>query len=268
MAAHCHPGDFVIVMLGTILAIAMFSYRRNHRDALALSDDVLQELQHRIATEVKGYLAPATDMARLAAGILRSQTFGSDSPALTEVLAMHVLDRYPQLAMAYVADPQGNFLMTERMPDGSIHTKHIERTDTAVRVTWHRRNPQGEVVSVEDVEDDGYDARLRPWYRAAVSSGKLYWSDIYIFFTTQQPGVTVSLPIIADTGEFRGVLGLDIDLEQLSAFLASLQIGRSGQAMIIARLGAWWRLQTWRACSKRWGTTCNPPGWTNSAMWC
>ena len=69
------------------------------------------------------------------------------------------------------------------------------------------------------------------------AAGSSYWSDIYIFFTDQKPGVTASLPIIADDGEFRGVLGLDIDLEQLSAFLASLQIGRSGRAMIIDEAG-------------------------------
>jgi class 3 adenylate cyclase len=224
-------------MLGTILAIAMLSYHHNRRDALALSDDLLRELQQRIAIEVKGYLTPAADMARLAAGVLRSQMFGGDFPALTEVLAMHVLDNCPQLVMAYVADPNGNFLMTRRMPDGSIHTKRIERTDTATRVTWHRRTPQGELTAVEHVEDDGYDPRLRPWYGGAVSSGKLYWSDIYIFFTDQKPGVTVSLPIIADNGELRGVLGLDIDLERLSTFLASLQIGRSGRAMIIDEAG-------------------------------
>jgi class 3 adenylate cyclase len=231
------PVTCVVVMLGAILAIATFSYQRNRRDALALSDDLLRELQHRIASEVRGYLTPAADMARLAAGMLQSQTFGSDFPALTEVLTIHVLAHYPQLVMAYVADPQGNFLMTRRMPDGSTHTKRIERRDTTARVTWHRRNPQGEVIAVEDVEDDGYDPRLRPWYGGAVSTGRQYWSDVYIFFTDQKPGVTVSQPIITDNGELRGVLGLDIDLEQLSAFLAGLRIGRSGRAMIIDEAG-------------------------------
>jgi class 3 adenylate cyclase len=231
------PVACVIMMLGAILAIATFSYQQNRRDALALSDDLLRELQRRIATEVKGYLAPAADMARLAAGVLRSQAFGTDFPALTEVLAMHVLENYPQLVTVDIADTKGNFLMPKRMPDGSIHTKRIEHTDAATRVTWRRRNLQGEVIAVEHAEDDDYDPRGRPWYRGAVSDRKLYWSDIYIFFTDQKPGVTASLPIIADDGEIRGVLGLDIDLERLSTFLASLQIGRSGRAMIIDETG-------------------------------
>src|SRR5262245_1214341 len=162
------------MMLGAILAIATLSDQQNRRDALALSDDLLRELQRRIATEVKGYLAPAADLARLAAGVLQSQAFGADFPALTEVLAMHVLENYPQLVTVDIADTKGNFLMPKRMPDGSIHIKRIERTDAATRVTWHRRNLQGEVMAVEHADDDDYDPRVRPWYRGAVSGRKLY----------------------------------------------------------------------------------------------
>ena len=205
---------------------------------------------------------------RGASGNRRPYRDGSDFPALTEVLAMHVLETYPQLATVNIADTTGNFLMPKRMSDGSVHTKRIERTDGATRVTWSRRNPQGEVIAVEHVEDDDYDPRVRPWYRGAVSGGKLYWSDIYIFFTDQKPGVTASLPIIADDGELRGVLGLDIDLEQLSAFLASLQIGRSGRAMIIDEAGRWWRIQTWHACSNGLEKNCNPSRWTTSVIRC
>jgi hypothetical protein len=154
--------------------IATFSYQQNRRDALMLSDDLLRELQRRIATEVQGYLAPAADMARLAAGVLRSQAFGADFPSLTEVLAMHVLENYPQLVTVNIADTKGNFLMPKRMSDGSIHTKRIERTDAATRVTWRRRNLQGEVMAVEHDENDDYDPRGRPWYRGAVSGWKLY----------------------------------------------------------------------------------------------
>ena len=232
------PVACVIVMLGAILAIAMFNNHRNRRDALALSDDLLRLLHHRIATEVKDYLAPAADIARLAAGVLQNQAFGTAFPPLTAALSMQILKNYPQLAMVYVADTKGNFLMQKKMPDASIHTKRIEHTAAATpQVTWIRRNPRGEVVAVEDVTDDTYDPRVQPWYRGAITDRDLHWSDVYIFFTDQKPGVTASLPVITDDGEIRGVLGLDIELEQMSAFLASLRIGRSGRAMIIDEAG-------------------------------
>jgi adenylate cyclase len=169
------PVACVIVILGAILAIATLSYHRNRRDALALSDDLLRLLHHRIATEVKDFLTPAADMARLVAGVLQNQAFVSAFPPFTAALSMQVLKNYPQLAMVYVADTKGNFLMQKKMPDASIHTKHIEYTIAATpRVTWIRRDPRGEVVAVEDVTDDTYDPRVRPWYRGAITDRDLH----------------------------------------------------------------------------------------------
>ncbi len=231
------PVACVIIMLGAILTIATLSYHNNRRDALALSDDLLRSLNHRVETEVKGYLAPAPKLAKIAAGLLRDQAFGADLPGLIEPLALRVLDTHPQLAMFYVANPQGHFIMGKRMPDGSIHTKRIKRSDTGIEASWLRRNPQGEVTEVEEISDETYDPRVRPWYRGAVETRSLYWSDIYIFFTNQKPGITVSIPISKGDHDILGVLGLDITLEQMSAFLASLKIGQNGQAMIIDERG-------------------------------
>ena len=42
--------------------------------------------------------------------------------------------------------------------------------------------------------------------------------------------MTASLPVFGKTGQLRGVLGLDIELENLSRFLGSLSVGQSGRA--------------------------------------
>ena len=227
------PVACVIVMLGAILTIAALSYHHNRRDALALSDDLLSALNRRIEIQVQGYLAPASKLASIAAGLLRDQDFGTGLPALIEPLALSILETYPQLAMFYGADPQGNFVMGKRMPDGSLHTKIIKRSDSDVEATWLRRNPQGEITEIEVVSDETYDPRVRPWYRGAVRERSLYWSDIYIFFADQKPGMTVSFPVSKDGGDILGVVGLDITLEQMSTFLASLKIGQHGRAMIV-----------------------------------
>jgi class 3 adenylate cyclase len=231
------PVACVIVMLGAILIIAALSYHHNRRDALALSDDLLALLKQRVEMQVKDYLVPASKLPHIAAGLLRDQDFGGGLPALIEPLALHILETYPQLAMFYVANPQGHFTMGKRMPDGSIHTKMIVRSDAGVETTWRRRNSQGEITGVETVSDETYDPRVRPWYRGAVEKQSLYWSDIYIFFTDQKPGMTISLPIRRGDGDLLGVVGLDIALEHLSAFLASLKIGQHGRAMIVDEHG-------------------------------
>ena len=84
-----------------------------------------------------------------------------------------------------------------------------------------------------------YDARVRPWYRAAKETGKPTWSEIYQFSSREviRLGTTAVQPVYDDTGAFLGVLGTDIVLSQLSDFLSSLEIGQSGQTFIMERGG-------------------------------
>jgi adenylate cyclase len=100
-------------------------------------------------------------------------------------------------------------------------------------VTWIRRDLDGNVVDEETSFDESYDPRNRPWYKGAVDSKEPYWSHLYIFFTSQTHGITVSLPIVEKGDERLGVFGLDIEIKEISEFLKTLKIGRNGEAIII-----------------------------------
>jgi hypothetical protein len=190
------PIGFVVVMLAALLAITAYSYYSNRRDALALSNDLLGVIERRIAGELQAFFVPIEDTVQLTTEVLRNAPFDIRDRALIEPFAFRLLANLPQVSNFIVADLKGNFLMVQKMADGAFHTKIIERTAGASRVTWIRRDTAGNVIDEETSADDSYDPRNRPWYKGAVNSRKLYWSDFYIFFTSQTHGITVSLPII------------------------------------------------------------------------
>ena len=66
---------------------------------------------------------------------------------------------------------------------------------------------------------------------------KPFWTDTYLFFTLQKPGITFSIPHFDADGKLQSVLGVDIELATLCAFLKQLGIGVSGKALIIDRTG-------------------------------
>ena len=80
-----------------------------------------------------------------------------------------------------------------------------------------------------------FDPRVRPWFRGAVETGDLHWTDVYIFASTQKPGITVSVPIYDDEQLLQGVCGIDIDLSAFSRFLAGIEIGKEGFAYIFEK---------------------------------
>ena len=227
------PISFVIVILAALLSITAYSYYSNRRDTLALSNDLLGAIERRIAKELESFVTPIENTVQLTADVLENTAFDINNRTLLEALAFRVLANISQISMFNVADTRGNFLMVKKMPDGSNHTKIVDRSQKATQVTWIRRDPSGNEIDVEKTIDDSYDPRTRPWYVGALEKRQVYWSDFYIFFTDQKYGITVSRPIIGPGDQTLGVLGLDIELEKISAFLETLKIGENGQAIII-----------------------------------
>ena len=227
------PLAAVLLIVAAILALTLYSYRTNRNDALELSENLIAVLDQQVQTEVESYLDPAARAVRTLAGMLPDQGLSPATRPGIEELAMQLLRDRAQLAAVYVGDPQGDFLMVQRSPGGALDTKIIAHDGGQRRVTWHRRDPTGEAVAVEEDPADTFDPRTRPWYAGAASTEGLFWTDVYVFFTTRQPGVTVATAVHGPDGELRAVTGGDVTLAALSDFLSSLEIGATGRAMIV-----------------------------------
>lgn len=77
-----------------------------------------------------------------------------------------------------------------------------------------------------------FDPRVRPWYRGAINTKDVHWTDVYLFASTQKPGMTVSVPIYDISGAIKAVCGIDIDISAFSRFLRGIKIGKQGFAYI------------------------------------
>ncbi len=77
-----------------------------------------------------------------------------------------------------------------------------------------------------------FDPRVRPWYRGAIKKKDVFWTDVYLFASTQKPGMAVSVPIYDTNGDIQSVCGIDIDISSISKFLRGIKIGKHGFAYI------------------------------------
>ena len=229
------PVGGVALMIATILLIAFYSYRANRDGALALSNDLLATLEQRIGIEISGYLAPPARAVRILRDTLHGREFG-DRLALVETVGGSLLRAIPQITNLYAADENGNFMLVRRGEAGGDDVKLIENQPGSRRVTWIHRNAAGEEIGREDDPADTYDPRTRPWYNGARGTDELFWTGVYIFTTERTPGITVSARHRDAHGRLY-LFGVDITLDALSHFLASLKIGRSGRAVIIDDTG-------------------------------
>lgn len=119
--------------------------------------------------------------------------------------------------------------------DGSLY---ITSTPGFRAGTFEKRaaSPDGAagalLLSVPD-----FDARTRPWYKAAAASDTGAWSEVYILFTGHDMAITPSRAVRAPDGALIGVVGGDLFLSGISNFLARLHEDRVGLTFVMDRQG-------------------------------
>ena len=224
-----------IVVASAMLGISLYSYDANRAGVLNISDDVLTELQGRISLQVASYLDPAVRATQLVREIGSSGVF-EGSREVTEQVAAHALARLPQVDAFDFADPAGNFMMVRHGEAGGIDTKLIRNSPGPRLVVWIRRDEAGREIARETDPSDAYDPRARPWYAGALESDGMFWTRPYIFYTARTPGITASVRYRDPRGN-QIVFGVDISLQAISDFLASLKIGRTGRVAIMDQSG-------------------------------
>lgn len=82
---------------------------------------------------------------------------------------------------------------------------------------------------------DGYDPRVRGWYKSAEAAGKLIFTAPYVDAFTGKLVISPAVPVYnkADNNAFVGVLGADVLLDTVVQAVAKTQIGKTGYVTII-----------------------------------
>jgi adenylate cyclase len=222
----------VALMIAVIIVIALQANRANRRGALALSDDVLTSLDARIAQQVTTYFGIPVRALAIGETLAGREPAGEPRRTLVEKFSRGTLRQVPQIADFIFADLDGNFMMVRRNANGGLDTKLIRNMPGPRQVFWIRRDSDGAEVGHEEDPTDTFDPRTRPWYSGALATDGVFWTDVYVFFTGNEPGITASMRYQTVEGR-TFVIGVDITLASLSKFLADLKIGKTGRAMII-----------------------------------
>jgi methyl-accepting chemotaxis protein len=87
-------------------------------------------------------------------------------------------------------------------------------------------------------EDSNWKCTERSWYKAAIEAkGKQVYTDVYIDTDTKKPVVTLSQSIKNSDGSEIAVVGLDIQLSELSTLFSEEKIGESGYPFLLNKDG-------------------------------
>jgi len=87
-------------------------------------------------------------------------------------------------------------------------------------------------------DDSSWKCTERSWYKAAIEAkGKQVYTDVYIDIDSKKPVVTLSQLIKKSDGSVEAVVGLDIQLSELSTLFSEEKIGENGYPFLLNKDG-------------------------------
>jgi len=224
------------LQLFAVATILLSSYLTSQRVLLGHARELMMDVGQQTIEHSLNFLAPAEQAADLTQRLAQQKVVNSENPSDLEKYFFEQLRSVPQFAGIYYGNGSGAFVYVKRDSgrDGAgFRTKVISTGSQARSVDLIWRDQDFRAVAREPDPDDSYDPRARPWYARAVERGGVAWTDPYIFFTSQNPGITVAAPVLAGDGVIQGVVGVDIEIGEISDFIGKLEIGKSGGAFLL-----------------------------------
>ncbi|WP_282096792.1 ATP-binding protein [Epibacterium ulvae] len=187
----------------------------------------------------KRFLEPAREVVDQASRVLNSGLVGTTDRDTMERYFFELLQTESSIAGINYGDEKGNFVYVMKSDGpGPYRTKFITIEEGVRKTDFIWRTEDYEIVARDNDPLDPYDARTRPWYIKASALDTRIWTNPYIFFTSQQPGVTVAAPVVFEQEGLQGVVGVDIEISDISNFLSELQVSKSGAAVILHQDGS------------------------------
>jgi adenylate cyclase len=219
----------------TGLTVMFFSFTATKSSIHSVADNLLSEISKSVLTKTQTYLLPAERAARSVSWLQWHHRF--DTAMGLETLLdyyQELLQHNAEFKAVYSGDTAGNLVMARRMPDGSLSRRYVRRQADGVYITWKHGNIAYYSEFSDTVEplDTAYDPRQRLWYKDAVEKKGPVWSEVYIFASDRQPGITCTIPHYDNQGVLLGVTAVDISVLDLSYYLGAMQVTEHSRLFI------------------------------------
>ena len=219
-----------VIMIGGWFAIAS-GLQRSEPEAEAIVD-IVDAISAESIAVTNSYFGGPEALAEVIASALERDL---DQAAHVDLLRDLTISQ-ANLDGSFIGYPDGSFLDVRRYPNDVLQIKTIEFIDGVRTVTTDVLDIDGNLIDQFPSLSDDYDPTIRPWYIGA-SDGETHWTEPYIFFASREPGVTHSVPVLDQAGQTLAIVGVDIRLTNLEAFLQARQPSENGSAAVVDQSG-------------------------------
>ncbi len=227
---------FCLQIVTAVGLVGYLSYRSGQMAIQSLVRRLETEMGERVEQYLDSYLSVPMAINQInrdgvELGVLDLDNF--------DVLGKYFWRQMQVYEVGYInfANSQGDFIGVERLEDGKcvIHESSL-RTNRSRQITY---STDGEGNRVTAIQEQGVSELVEEeWYVDAVKAKQPIWTQVYQWHDNPKIlSISHSYPIFDRRGQVRGVMGVDLILNQIDRFLEQMQANHPGQVFILEPTG-------------------------------
>ncbi len=246
---------FLSLVLGSFFIILAYMGVKNRDVIEELSESVMLEARTDLNNNVEELFKALEKLVLTGATLFSSSDQISIQNEQLRSYMLSVIQNYPNVAQFYIAIEDGDSILSDNLTllnPNSKSSRYSVPVSKGAAYSWElRKRSEGRPEEIFYYYDkdmvalysetryptDPFDPKSRPWYKGAAEKKSLYWTDIYTFFETNNPGITVSKPLYDSHGNLLGVMAADLSFELLSEYFSEQKIRTSGKPFILDSQG-------------------------------
>ncbi|MCK5071726.1 MAG: hypothetical protein KAR01_14325, partial [Desulfocapsa sp.] len=199
-------GIFSALLIALGLIITLYSYETQKQKTLDSTEKIFELSSKHTQERLSGLVDSVRSYVTMSSAL---KDLGLNNAEEMTVLLPYFKQSFvsiPWMESFYVGYNDGSFYMMQAIrgndrvreatdaPVGAAYsTKEISaETDPNRKVLFHYYDSELNFISQKSVAYKGFDPRERKWYEEAMGNNEIVISEPYLFFTTQEIGITIS----------------------------------------------------------------------------
>jgi len=234
---------FVLQIVGAVGLVGYLSYRSGQKAVENIAESLMSEIGDRIDQNLNSYLSAPEQLTKTNASLIRQGILDHQNlPALQKHLAQQ-LQIFPSVSGTAIANEEKDFLEVSRGASNQLTVRILDASESE-NFYRYRADIAGQTNELLQTRTDynphNDPPKGKPWYGAAREAKKGTWKIVVNLARGKDNpslGSAYYLPFEDAQGQFQGVLGTGLYLNQFGDFLQGLKIGNTGQAFLIDKQG-------------------------------
>ena len=229
---------FLIQLFATVGLTGWLAFRNGQQSVDDLTTQLSNEITQRIHQRLDTYLSVPQLINQTNANDVRLGKLSLQDPLGLEQHFWRQIQLFDAVSYIYFGSQDEVFFSgAERTPDGEFYVAYWDENAPNSHFSTYETDSEGNRTKLVSAVPY-FNMLQRPWYKAAVEAGRPAWGDIYVWAAPYANlALPAVLPFYSTSGELEGVFAVDLSLLDISSFLRTLEVGKTGQTFVVDRDG-------------------------------